>query len=304
MHEPTTAIFHRQTATNTVLAYFAATRPMFFAASLLPVTTAFAWVWQQYGIANLPMMLAIVISVLCIHAAANVLNDYFDARNGTDAQNRRRLFPFSGGSRFIQNGVLGEREMLHFGIGLLGTGVAAGLVVALNSGSWIWLIGLAGVLLAWFYSAPPCLSCHGLGDIVIATCFGILPVVGTVYALTGVLDPAAFWLGIGNGCFVAAILWINSVPDIEADLRAGKRTLPARLGEQIALRLHGLWFVAGFLSILVAPVPRSVDLVLLAAIPAGIATAAAWKGRLMPAIPLTILTHALVCVLLAVAFLF
>lgn len=303
MHEPTTAIFHRQTATNTVLAYFAATRPMFFTASLLPVITAFAWVWLQYGTANLPMMLGIVISVLCIHAAANVLNDYFDARNGTDAQNRRRLFPFSGGSRFIQNGVLDEREMLHFGIGLLGAGVTAGLVVALNAGPWIWLIGLTGVLLAWFYSAPPCLSCHGLGDIVIATCFGILPVVGIVYALTGVLDPAALWLGIGIGCFVAAILWINSAPDIEADLRAGKRTLPARLGERVALRLHGLWFVLGFLSILVAPVPRSVDLVLLAAIPAAIAAAAAWKGRLMPAIPLTILTHALVCVLLAVGFL-
>ncbi len=303
MHEPTTAIFHRQTTFNTVLTYLAATRPMFFTASLLPVVTAFAWIWRQYGAANPPMMLAITFSVVCIHAAANVLNDYFDARNGADAQNRRRLFPFSGGSRFIQNGVLGEREMLHFGIGLLGAGVAAGLVVALNSGPWIWLIGLTGVLLAWFYSAPPCLSCHGLGDIVIATCFGVLPVVGTLYALTGVLDPVALWLGLAIGCFVAAILWVNSVPDIEADLRAGKRTLPARLGERLALRLHGLWFVAGFLAILAAPLPDAADLVLLAAIPAGVAASAAWKGRLMPAIPLTIVTHAMVCLLLALGLL-
>ena len=32
--------------------------------------------------------------------AANVLNDYHDALNGTDAANTGRVFPFSGGSRF------------------------------------------------------------------------------------------------------------------------------------------------------------------------------------------------------------
>jgi 1,4-dihydroxy-2-naphthoate octaprenyltransferase len=34
----------------------------------------------------------------------NVVNDYYDHLNGTDAANVERIFPFTGGSRFIQNG--------------------------------------------------------------------------------------------------------------------------------------------------------------------------------------------------------
>ena len=37
---------------------------------------------------------------LIVHAAVNVLNDYYDALNGSDAANTARVFPFTGGSRF------------------------------------------------------------------------------------------------------------------------------------------------------------------------------------------------------------
>jgi 1,4-dihydroxy-2-naphthoate octaprenyltransferase len=51
-----------------------------------------------------PRALATVLLALLAHAGANVLNDYFDARNGADAANHQGLFPFTGGSRLIQNG--------------------------------------------------------------------------------------------------------------------------------------------------------------------------------------------------------
>ena len=60
--------------------------------------------------ASLTLLLALVA-----HAGINVLNDYFDALNGTDQRNVGRLFPFTGGSRFIQNGVLTVRQTRAFG---------------------------------------------------------------------------------------------------------------------------------------------------------------------------------------------
>ena len=60
-----------------------------------------------------------MLAVMLVHAGMNVLNDYYDEQNGTDRRNTQRLFPFTGGSRFIQNGVLSTGETLVFGAWLL-----------------------------------------------------------------------------------------------------------------------------------------------------------------------------------------
>lgn len=40
---------------------------------------------------------ATVVLAVLAHASANVLNDYFDSRNGADTANQQGMFPFSGG---------------------------------------------------------------------------------------------------------------------------------------------------------------------------------------------------------------
>ena len=87
-----------QALANPVKRYVLATRPAFLTITLvgclLGFATAPAFSW---GLAVLTLLLA-----LAAHAGVNVLNDYYDHLNGTDAANTERLFPFTGGSRFIQ----------------------------------------------------------------------------------------------------------------------------------------------------------------------------------------------------------
>lgn len=298
--EPSSYVYHGTTLINQIRTYIASTRPAFLTASILPVLAGFALVWGERGVLNILVVFLSVINIALIHTAANVLNDYFDSKNGTDVVNTQRLFPFSGGSRFIQNGVITEKQTFYLGAALMLSGVVLGLIVALMTGPLILVIGLLGGLLAIFYSAPPCLACRGLGDLVIAICFGVLPVVGAVYLQTMEITSSAIWLGAIIGCFVSAILWVNSIPDIEADRQAGKNTLPVRLGRKIALYVLGLWFFAGFVLVLISPLPTGSYLSLLALIPAALASKAAIEGRLMPAIPLTLFTHVIVTVLLGV----
>jgi len=303
MSEPNTAIFHRQSTGNRIATLFAATRPAFLTASLLPVLSGLALAWGMSGRLDVGLALLTLLNIALIHSGANVLNDYFDSRNGSDAANTGRIFPFSGGSRFIQNGVLSQRETLHLGLGLMGAGALLGLGFTATSGLFILWLGLLGGLLAIFYSAPPCLACRGLGDVVIAVCFGVLPLVGTVYIQSGVVANEAIWAGAIIGCFVAAILWINSIPDIEADRQAGKMTLPVRLGRRLAP--YGLiaLFALGFLLVLLAPLSSGKYLSLLAAVPAALAVDKLLRGQMIPAIPLTLATHASVSILLMVGFL-
>jgi 1,4-dihydroxy-2-naphthoate octaprenyltransferase len=303
MSEPTIEVFHRTSASNRAATLFAATRPAFLTASLLPVLSGLALAWGMSGHLNFGLALLTLLNIALIHSGANVLNDYFDARNGSDAANTQRIFPFSGGSRFIQNGVLSQIETLQLGLGLMGVGALLGLFFTAMGGLFILWLGLLGGLLAIFYSAPPCLACRGLGDIVIAICFGVLPVVGTVYIQSGTMADEAVWAGAIIGCFVAAILWINSIPDIEADKSAGKLTLPVRLGKRLAP--YGLitLFALGFLLVVISPLSSGKYLALLAVVPAAIAVVKLLRGQMIPAIPLTLATHASVSILLMVGFL-
>ena len=303
MSEPSIEVYHGQTAGNLLWTYFNAVRPAFLSASLLPVLTALAYVHGISGSLDYWLALLTLLSIAFIHSAANVLNDYFDSKNGTDSMNQQRIYPFSGGSRFIQNDVLSEQQVLYFGLVLLVSGTFIGLLIAFISGPVILLMGLIGALLAISYSAPPCLACKGLGDLTIATCFGVLPVTGTVYTQTGSITTNSIWLGLVIGCFVAAILWINSIPDIEADKKAGKKTLPVRLGRQLASRLLGGWFIAGFGLILITPLFETGYIALLAVVPAIAAVGSILRNRFIPAIPLTLLTHAAVCILMGLGFL-
>lgn len=304
MSEPTVAAFHRRTLANSALTYLAATRPAFLTASVLPVLATGALCWSSHDLAFSSGLLGLaVINIALIHSGANVLNDYFDSLSGTDDANTERIFPFSGGSRFIQNNVLTREETRNLGLALMGAGAVLGLYMAWLTGPLLLALGLAGGLIAYFYSAPPCLVCRGLGDLAILICFGVLPALGTSLIVSGHIPVAAWWLGASIGCFVSAILWDNSIPDIAADRAAGKLTLPVRLGAARAQGLLAAWFIAGFALLVLSPLPWTAWLALLAAVPAFLASKAAVEGRLKAALPLTILTQASVCALLIVGLL-
>ncbi len=298
MSEPCVVIFHQNTWQNRLFTYFSATRPGFFSASVLVVIAALALAWHLTGTLKIDLAFLTVLAIMCFHAGANVLNDYYDLPS--DNANQQRIYPFSGGSRFIQNQVLSRTETFRLGATLLAIGTALGVwMIALSSLDLLWF-GLLGVLLAVFYSAPPCLACRGLGDVTIAITFGVLPVTGTVWLQVDAIPVEAWWLGVIVGIFTAAILWINSIPDIEADRRAAKYTLPVRLGAKRAPYGLAILLLAGFAMLAYAPLPSGMRWALLAMLPAFLALRNALHGRLLPAIMQVLLTHALVCILLTI----
>lgn len=124
--EPTLELF-----SNPIARYFAATRPAFLTASLMACVIGFATAWHGGLAFELPLALVILLFALLAHAGVNVLNDCCDALNGADAQNTQRIFPFTGGRRFIQNGVLTLAQTRNFGFALMAGVAVAGLSYAL-----------------------------------------------------------------------------------------------------------------------------------------------------------------------------
>lgn len=225
---------NRQRFGNPFVKYFAATRPAFLSVTLVGTLIGLATASADGLTINGVKALLTVLFALVAHAGANVVNDYYDALNGTDASNQTRLFPFTGGSRFIQNGVLTLRQTRRFGYALLGAVIPAGLWLTAHSSVGLLLIGLIGLLMAWAYSAPPLqLMARGVGEGAI-TGGWLLVVLGTDFVQRGEFSSHPLVAGFPFALLVAAILYLNQFPDALADAASGKRTLVVRLGPQKA----------------------------------------------------------------------
>ena len=214
--------------------YLAATRPAFLSVTLVACVLGLATAYRAGLALDAVTALVTVLFALLAHAGVNVINDYHDGLSGADALNTERLFPFTGGSRFIQNEVLTLRQTARFGYGLLALVIPAGLWLSWHTGPGLLAIGAGGLLAGWAYSAPPLkLMSRGLGELAIAAGW-LLVVIGTDYVQRGAFDTLPFIAGLSYALLVANLLFINQFPDHAGDAAAGKRTLVVLLGPQTA----------------------------------------------------------------------
>ena len=280
---------------NPVRRYLLATRPAFLTIALAGCLLGFATALDSAF--SWPLALLTVLLAVAAQAGVNVFNDYYDHLNGTDAVNVDRLFPFTGGSRFIQNGGMAPRQMLGWALALFAGVIAGGLWLIETRGAGLFGIGLTGLLIGWAYSAPPLkLNSRGLGEICVTAGF-LLIVAGADFVQRGALSAKPWLLGLPYALLVTNILYINQFPDRAADIQAGKRHWVARLEPAVAAR--GYWLILGLAAVLLAglvledalPAPALLSLLaVLPALKAGriLSTHAHEPPQLMPALQMTI----------------
>ncbi len=229
---------------------FLATRPKFLTASVLPVIVGTAWGATLAGQFDALAAVLALLATALVHAASNVINDVGDDVTGTDRTNIERIYPYTGGSRFIQNQIMTAAEMHRWGWTLIAIASVLGLVLALLKGPTVIALGLAGIAIAWAYSAPSLqLSGKGVGEFFLMIAFGLLPAGGAAWLQSGVFDVVTVLMALPLGIWVMLILWINEVPDRRADAASGKRTLVVRLGLDGARHGYRLLHVLAYAAI-------------------------------------------------------
>lgn len=210
---------------------FHATRPKFFPASVMPVLAGTAWGVSAAGAFDPGIFLLALLATVCVHAGCNVLNDVGDESGGTDRVNEERIYPYTGGSRFIQAGILDAATMARLGTGLLIVAALAGLALMALKGIVVLYLGIAGIVLGVLYSLGPVrLNAIGLGELAVGIAFGVLPVCGAAWLQGAAFGSEVLLFSLPVGLWATAILLINEVPDMKADGATGKGTLPVRIG--------------------------------------------------------------------------
>ena len=294
---------------NPVLRYLMATRPAFLMVTLFAGLIGLASAYADGVQINLLTAGMSLLFGLVAHAGINVLNDYYDALNGTDEANNERIFPFTGGSRFIQNGVLSRRETAIFGGMLMLLVVVAGIWLMLVSDAALLWIGAAGLFIGWAYSAPPFkLNSRGLGEIGVWAGFALIAIGSDVvqraaFSVKPVIAVASYALLVTN------LLFINQFPNEKADGIAGKRHWVVRLGHHKARWLYAVIAAAAYLwlaaAVWVGALPRFALLALASAVLSLLAARtliqhSATPSSLTPAIQQTIAAAALHGLLLSI----
>lgn len=201
---------------------------------LLGTATAFFVTGQIHIFAALTVMFVTVTG----HISANLFNDYFDHRFGTDVLSKN-ITPLSGGSRAIQDYGLAESSVLWYACIFLAISAFIGCwFVYAEQNIYLAYFGLTGLALGYAYTAPPFkLVYRGLGELTIIVTFGLFLVGGAYFAQTGDITLSAITASLPTGLLTANILIVNCFPDRVADTASGKRNFLVRYGKERTIRL-------------------------------------------------------------------
>jgi len=218
-----------KTPQSQVKAWIQASRPFSFTASMAPVFLGAALVPFLEQSARWELMPLIVIASLLIHAATNMVSEYFDYVKGVDRPDTH------GGSRVIVDKLLRPKQVFWGSIVLFGITACIGLVFVAICGWPILLLGLIGILGGFFYTATPVgYKYLGLGDLLVFILMGPLMVIGSFYVLTDTYQNEVLLISLPVGCLVAAILSGNNLRDILHDTQAGINSTASVLGHRLA----------------------------------------------------------------------
>lgn len=214
------------TGPGAVAVWLLGARPKTLPAAAAPVLVGTACAYAAGGFRIAPA-LAALIGALAIQVATNLVNDVADFRRGTDREDRL------GPVRVTQAGLLSPAQVQRGAVAAFAVATGAGVYLWRAAGWPVVVIGLASIAAGVAYTAGPFPLAHnGLGEPFVLVFFGFVAVAGTAWVQALAVPASAWWGGLSCGAFATAILVVNNTRDWASDRRAGRRTLPARLGRR------------------------------------------------------------------------
>lgn len=175
------------------------------------------------------LMLSALISCLMIQIGVNLFNDAMDYKKGAD--NEKRL----GFKRATHQGWLTYQEIMIGGCSCIVLALLAGIPMVIYGGIYFLLLLVLVSYLAYGYTGGPFpLAYLGLGEVFVILFYGIVSTVVGFYLQTFRIAPEALLAGVQLGLLAAVVIAINNLRDIEADVKANKKTLAVRFGKTFA----------------------------------------------------------------------
>jgi 1,4-dihydroxy-2-naphthoate octaprenyltransferase len=225
-----------------IQAWLALSRPPFHTVGVLPFILGTVLAYKSQGIFNFQVLMLGTIGVILIMLSTYYGGEYWDFVEDTLSA-RNKPSKFAGGSGVLQKGILSRQVALSASIASLSLALVLGIVLQFvyRTGPLTLLFGVVGMIAGFFYSARPIRWVRtGLGEFLIAFCYGWLPLVASYYLQTGQIPVLVHWMAVPIGLTIFNVILLNEYPDYEADRAAGKTNIVVRLGRKRGAYIYSI----------------------------------------------------------------
>ncbi|MEO1253264.1 MAG: 1,4-dihydroxy-2-naphthoate octaprenyltransferase [Bacteroidota bacterium] len=185
-------------------------------------------------IATLTLLTAFFLQIL-----SNLANDYGDATSGVDTFR-------VGEERMVSSGKISAKSMKNAMVVFSVLALISGLILLYMAfpNDWksalvFFFLGIIGIVAAIKYTVGKNpYGYAGFGDVFVFVFFGIILVFGSYYLQIKKLDWEVLLPAISLGLFSVGVLNVNNIRDIKSDKKAGKNSIPVRIGKKNAVVYH------------------------------------------------------------------
>jgi 1,4-dihydroxy-2-naphthoate octaprenyltransferase len=224
--------------------WWTAARPRTLTLATAPVLAGTALAWAEGAPFVWGAALAALLAALLIQIGTNLHNDAADFERGNDRPDRL------GPLRVTAAGWASAAQVRAAARGVFAFALLLGCYLVAVGGWPILAIGCASLVAAQAYSGGRHPISHSpYGELFVWVFFGLLAVVGSHWLQAAALSPLAFLVGAAVGLPAAAVLLVNNLRDLDADVRAGRRTLAAVLGDRGARRAYAVMMLAPYAAL-------------------------------------------------------
>ena len=186
------------------------------------------------------IFLLCILTTIFLQILSNLANDYGDSVHGADSADRK------GPSRAVQSGAITAAQMRNAVILFVILCLISGITLLFVSFGLNWNailfflgLGLLSILAAIAYTVgKKPYGYAGLGDFSVLIFFGLVGVLGSYYLFTKKISWYEILPALSCGFFSIAVLNINNIRDIDSDKKAGKFSIPVRIGRENAVIYH------------------------------------------------------------------
>jgi 1,4-dihydroxy-2-naphthoate polyprenyltransferase len=202
---------------------------------------------------RMDIFLLCILTTIFLQILSNLANDYGDFIHGADSVDRK------GPSRAVQSGAVTKEQMRTAVIVFVILSFASGISLLVASFGLEWkailfflCLGILCIIAAIAYTVgKKPYGYAGLGDFSVLIFFGFVGVMGSYYLFTKKISYFEIFPALSCGLFSIAVLNINNIRDIDSDRKAGKYSIPVRIGREKAIVYHWCLLMAGVASALI-----------------------------------------------------
>ncbi len=199
-----------------------------------------------------------ILTAVSLQVLSNFSNDYGDTVHGADSADR------VGPKRAVQSGAISLKQMkaavVIFAIVSLTLGLSL-VIYAFEDWTRRIIFTALGLLSIWaainYTAGSKPYGYSGKGDISVFLFFGLVTVTGSYYLQVKDIDLTILLPAYACGALSTGVLNVNNIRDIASDRKAGKMSIPAKIGKDSAKMYHLFLLTSAALALILYGVLES-----------------------------------------------